>query len=81
MPGNTLGVRRLQTPFENLFPLRNALISHIGIIKQTGKNFIDSKGRIMSGRIRTLQGRVTSNKMEKSITVSIERFFKHSMYR
>ena len=44
MPGQTLGIRRLQTPFKNLFPLRNALISHIGIIKQTGKNFIDSNG-------------------------------------
>ncbi|AHG59887.1 Rpsq [Buchnera aphidicola str. G002 (Myzus persicae)] len=30
--------------------------------------------------IRTLQGRVTSNKMEKSAVVSIERFIKHSIY-
>lgn len=30
--------------------------------------------------IRTLRGRVTSNKMEKSAVVSIERFIKHSIY-
>lgn len=44
MSGETLGVRRLQSPFTNLFPLKRALINHIGILKQTGKNFIDSKG-------------------------------------
>ncbi|WP_088330461.1 30S ribosomal protein S17 [Lacimicrobium sp. SS2-24] len=30
--------------------------------------------------IRTLQGRVISNKMEKSITVAIERRVKHPIY-
>ena len=44
MSGETLGIRRIQTPFENLYPLRNALINHIGIIKQTTKTFIDSRG-------------------------------------
>ncbi len=44
MSGETLGIRRVQTPFENLYPLRNALINHIGIIKQTTKTFIDSRG-------------------------------------
>ncbi|AVI66051.1 30S ribosomal protein S17 [Shewanella sp. WE21] len=34
----------------------------------------------MSDKIRTLQGRVTSNKMEKSITVAIERQVKHPIY-
>ncbi|VFP83028.1 30S ribosomal protein S17 [Candidatus Erwinia haradaeae] len=34
----------------------------------------------MTDNIRTLQGRVTSNKMEKSIVVSIERFVKHPIY-
>ena len=43
MPGQTLGIRRLQTPFKNLFPLRNALINHIGIIKQTGKTLLTRK--------------------------------------
>ncbi|ABE53476.1 SSU ribosomal protein S17P [Shewanella denitrificans OS217] len=34
----------------------------------------------MSDKIRTLQGRVTSNKMDKSITVAIERQVKHPLY-
>ncbi|WNC71848.1 30S ribosomal protein S17 [Thalassotalea psychrophila] len=34
----------------------------------------------MSESIRTLQGRVISNKMEKSITVMIERRVKHPIY-
>ena len=44
MPGVTLGVRRVQTPFTELLPLRRSLISHVGLLKQTKKNFIDSKG-------------------------------------
>ena len=34
----------------------------------------------MSDNIRTLQGRVLSNKMDKSITVAIEREVKHPLY-
>ncbi|AZQ12963.1 MULTISPECIES: 30S ribosomal protein S17 [Shewanella] len=34
----------------------------------------------MSDKIRTLQGRVTSNKMDKSITVAVERLVKHPIY-
>ncbi|MGP1956301.1 MAG: 30S ribosomal protein S17 [Arsenophonus sp. NC-PE1-MAG3] len=34
----------------------------------------------MSDKIRTLQGRVTSDKMEKSIVVAIERMVKHPLY-
>lgn len=34
----------------------------------------------MNNKIRTLQGRVISNKMEKSIVVAIERFVKHPIY-
>jgi len=34
----------------------------------------------MSEHIRTLQGRVLSNKMDKSITVAIERKVKHPLY-
>ncbi|EKE67338.1 30S ribosomal protein S17 [Gallaecimonas xiamenensis] len=30
--------------------------------------------------VRTLQGRVVSDKMDKSITVAIERFVKHPIY-
>jgi len=34
----------------------------------------------MSDKIRTLQGRVTSNAMDKSITVAVERKVKHPLY-
>lgn len=34
----------------------------------------------MSNKICTLQGRVVSDKMEKSIVVAIERFVKHPIY-
>ncbi|OIV47759.1 30S ribosomal protein S17 [Sodalis sp. TME1] len=34
----------------------------------------------MSDQIRTLQGRVVSDKMGKSIVVAIERFVKHPIY-
>ncbi|SJL83679.1 30S ribosomal protein S17 [Vibrio palustris] len=34
----------------------------------------------MSDKIRTQQGRVVSNKMDKSIVVIIERFVKHPIY-
>lgn len=35
----------------------------------------------MTDKIRTLQGRVVSDKMEKSIVVAIERFVKHQIGR
>ena len=45
MPGETLGIRRLQTPFKDLYPLKGSLGSLLGIIKQnSGKAFIDSNG-------------------------------------
>ncbi|WWO96536.1 MAG: 30S ribosomal protein S17 [Candidatus Dasytiphilus stammeri] len=31
-------------------------------------------------KIKTLQGRISSNKMQKSAVVCIERFVKHSLY-
>ena len=44
MPGDTLGVRRIQTPYKELMPLRRQLISPQGILKQKSKTFIDSNG-------------------------------------
>lgn len=44
MSGDTLGKRRVQTPMRNLLPLRKSLGSHIGVIKQSSKYYIDSKG-------------------------------------
>ena len=34
----------------------------------------------MSDKIRTLQGRVVSDKMEKSFTIAIARYVKHPIY-
>ena len=44
MPGNTLGKRRLQTPFKDLYYLRYSISNLLGIIKQTQTAFIDSDG-------------------------------------
>lgn len=45
MPGETLGVRRLQSPFQTQLPLKKAAEDHLGVIKSANQNFIDSKGR------------------------------------
>jgi hypothetical protein len=44
MEGNTIGKRRLQTPFTDLFPLRSQLDSFQGLLKQNKNTFIDSNG-------------------------------------
>ena len=35
MPGKTLGIRRLQSPFKDLYPLKSSLGNLLGILKQT----------------------------------------------
>lgn len=44
MPGASLGIRRLQTHFTELVPLKHSIDSLIGILKQNSKCFIDSNG-------------------------------------
>jgi hypothetical protein len=45
MPGDTLGKRRLQTPFKDLVPLRKSVNSFNGVVKNRGNMpYIDSKG-------------------------------------
>ena len=44
MKGKTLGMRRLQTPFEDLFPLKAAVTDITGLIKNTKNIFIDNEG-------------------------------------
>lgn len=46
MKGATLGIRRLQTPHENLFSLKKSLDSHLGLIKSRDKHFIDAMGTV-----------------------------------
>ena len=45
MKGDTLGVRRLQTSYPSMFPLKRQIDSFNGLLKQSQKTFIDSKGR------------------------------------
>ena len=44
MKGKTLGMRRLQTPFKDLFPLKAAIMDTLGLLKHTKNNFIDNNG-------------------------------------
>lgn len=46
MPGETLGIRRLQTPFKNLLPLRKSVNDLIGVLKQRKNTFVDSDGNV-----------------------------------
>lgn len=43
--GKTLGIRRLQTPFKELLPLRKSLSSLVGILKQQKVPYIDTLGK------------------------------------
>jgi hypothetical protein len=42
--GKTLGARRMQTPFKNLFPLKQAVYAPQGLVKQSTPYFIDNEG-------------------------------------
>ena len=44
MPGDTIGIRRIQTPHKNLMKLNRQLDSIRGILKSNSKHFIDSYG-------------------------------------
>lgn len=44
MSGDTLGIRRLQTPHKNLHPLKHQIDNLRGIIKSKCKIFIDTNG-------------------------------------
>ena len=45
MPGETLGIRRVQTPYKELYPLKKQINDLNGILKQPTNMFIDSAGR------------------------------------
>ena len=44
MPGDTLGIRRAQTPYKNLYRLNKQIDDLRGILKSHCKHFIDSNG-------------------------------------
>lgn len=49
MPGETLGIRRLQTPMRGLQPLRKMCNSFVGLIKEpSGRAYIDSAGKVFT---------------------------------
>ena len=50
MKGETLGIRRLQTPFKSLHPLSKACELPISIIKQAGGPYIDNLGKLFNYR-------------------------------
>ena len=44
MSGDSLGIRRLQTPHKNLFPLRHQIDNFRGLLKANKNTFIDTHG-------------------------------------
>ena len=44
MLGETLGLRRLQTPMKSLYPLKYQCDDEVAMLKHRGKHFVDSKG-------------------------------------
>lgn len=44
MPGSSLGIRRVQTTYPDLFPLKKAITALNGLLKQKTQYFIDSNG-------------------------------------
>jgi hypothetical protein len=44
MSGDTLGIRRVQTPHRNLYPLKYQVDNFRGMIKSKEKHFIDTNG-------------------------------------
>lgn len=48
MEGESLGRRRLMTPYENLFPLKRSVNSLVGLIKRSKSFYIDSTGLIFT---------------------------------
>jgi hypothetical protein len=45
MPGDTLGIRRLQSPHKNIHPLKHQIDNFRGMIKSRDSHFIDTNGR------------------------------------
>lgn len=48
MLGETLGIRRMQTPMKSLYSLRYMIRDIVGMSQHKGKNFVDSDGRVIA---------------------------------
>lgn len=46
MEGKTLGARRLQSPFTNLYQLKECCQTSLALMKNTSGNYVDNLGRI-----------------------------------
>ena len=48
MKGDTLGLRRLQSPMKSIYPLKYMIKDYVGMMKHRGTTFIDSSGRVFN---------------------------------
>lgn len=64
-PGTTLGVRRLQTPFEDLYPLKRAVETPIALLKQPSNKFWVDKSGKMFYYTKTRMAKVKYRKIKK----------------
>ena len=64
MEGESLGRRRLMTPYDNLFSLKKLTNNLVGIIKSGRTNFIDSKGMLFIYE-KTRNARLRFRKIER----------------
>ena len=48
MPGDTLGLRRIQSPMKSIYPLKYMIEDEIGLMKHRGSTFIDNEGKVIN---------------------------------
>lgn len=48
MSGETLGLRRLQTPMKSIYPLKIMLEDEVALMKHHGKHYIDNYGKVFT---------------------------------
>ena len=63
MKGKTLGLRRLQSPHKNLYPLKFMLNDFRALIMHRGENYIDSAGKYFR-YLKTRTGTIKSYEIE-----------------
>ena len=48
MQGDSLGLRRIQTPMQSIYPLKYMIEDEIGLMKLRGNTFIDYEGKVIN---------------------------------
>ena len=48
MSGETLGLRRIQSPMKSIYPLKYMIEDEIGLMKHRGNTFIDNEGKVIN---------------------------------